>query len=81
MKMFKSRWEEITEVEVERVNDSSVWINGRRKDRFGSYECYHETWEAAHAQMMNLACSELKSAQRQLAYAQEKLNKLTEMKQ
>jgi hypothetical protein len=32
------------EVEVEKVTDKSVWIDGRRKSRETEWECYFETY-------------------------------------
>lgn len=34
---------EVEPVELDRVNDKSVWINGRRLARVSDYEQYHRT--------------------------------------
>ena len=76
MKMWKARWQEIVEVEVERVSDAYVWINGRRRNRRGSWETYHESWEKAKAHLIAEAERECQQAAYQLDYAHAKLEKV-----
>ena len=82
MKMWRTRWgNEIVEVEVERVSESSVWtINGRRHSVHSSWEAYHETWEAAHAYILRIAETGLLQAQRDLDRARSKLETVKAMK-
>lgn len=49
MKMWKTRWNKVTEVEVDRVSESFVWVNGRRYAIRTSYDTYHKTFEDAKA--------------------------------
>lgn len=50
----------IYEIEATRANDKSVWYlnsNGNevRSNRHSSYECYHDSWEVAHAYLIDRA--------------------------
>jgi len=48
MIMYKTtRSPKIEKIEVEKTTESSVWINGRRRSRKSSYECYFDTKEDA----------------------------------
>ena len=40
---------EIKEVKVSRVTNCCVWLDGRRCEKRGGYEQYHETWDDARA--------------------------------
>ena len=80
MKMWKTRWSDIVEVEVERISEKSVWINGRRRDLRSSCEVYHETWDAAHAYILDQAVRELLQAQCNLDRARSGLETVKAMK-
>ena len=80
MKMFNTKWERIEEVDVERVSESSVWINGQRRAIRSSWEAYHETWEAAHKHVLGIAEYKLEKAHRDLTRAQSKLATVKAMK-
>ena len=57
MKMYKtdiwSYGSPITEVEVERVSDKSIWIKGNRRSKISSYECYFDTLNEAKEHSKN----------------------------
>lgn len=75
MTKYRSRWQEIEAVEVERETESCVWINGRKNNKRTDYECYHDTPEHAKAWIISQAQKEVAAAERQLRCAQEKLSK------
>lgn len=82
MKMYKmGGWiDEIEAVEVERFNDKSVWINGRRNARKSSYEKYFETWNLAKAYLIQEISEEVKRCQNQLEYELKRLEKAQNLK-
>jgi hypothetical protein len=85
LKWKTTRWRdaEIERVEVVRETDHTVWVRvntawhgqppkwkeqQRRKDSGG--DVYHETWEAAHAHLLDRAESDLEAARKRLTNAQ-----------
>ena len=71
MKKYKTsggyRWSldaEITEIEVERESEHSVWINGRAHRKISEYSVYHDTWEKAHEFLLIHARRKLENAER-----------------
>ena len=78
--MWKTRWDQIEEVEVERASDSFVWINGRRNAIRSSYENYHGTFDAAMAWLVTKAETELAIAHRALDLARSKLETVKALK-
>lgn len=69
----------IEEIEVERETESSVWVRGKRKSKWG-YEGYFDTWEGAREFLLGRADEELKSARRRLQDAQSKYGNIKGMK-
>lgn len=67
------RGEWIESVDVERETDQSVWVNGRRSAKETRYECYFDTWEAAHNHLVVNAISSMESAERRLDSAKDHL--------
>jgi hypothetical protein len=70
----------ITPVEVERESDSSLWINGRRSAKTSQHETYHDTWDQAHAHLMERANQNCESARYNLQTANGKLGNVKGMK-
>lgn len=60
----------IDAVEIEKFSDSSVWVEGRRRARISTYDCYFPTWEEARDILMHDAEVELNHARRRLERAQ-----------
>lgn len=60
----------IEEVEVDSETASMVIIKGRRSKKIAERESYHDTWEEAHAWLLQLAEGRLTSARRALENAQ-----------
>lgn len=70
----------ITPVEVERETDSSLWIKGRRQAKSLQHETYHDTWDIAHAYLMEIANQHCQTARRNLETANGKLGNVKGMK-
>ena len=71
MKKYKTagghRWSleaKITEIEVEKESEHSVWINGRAHRKFSEYYAYHDTWEKAREFLLIHARRNLENAER-----------------
>ena len=60
----------IKQVEIERETASNLWVNGCRRAKKSSYDCFFDTWEEAHAYLLDLAEMKLESARRGLENAQ-----------
>ena len=75
MTKYRSRWQEIELVEVERETESCVWINGRKNSKATSYECYHDTAEQAKQHIIAEAQKEVDAAKNALKYKEDKLEK------
>lgn len=76
---------DIQEQEVTRETEKCYFIpnpHNRRKpeDRRLKDQNYHESWDAAHAHLMNRATEAVESAQSQLDRAKYRLTKVQEMK-
>jgi ribosome recycling factor len=76
MKYFKTGWGSITEVEVEKVTDSYVYINGRRNKIKTSYEGYYKSYEEAVTNIIADAQEKLYKAKKTYDYYETELNKL-----
>jgi hypothetical protein len=77
---YRSRWQAIDPVEVERETDSSVFINGRRHNKITSYECYFPTWEAAKEHLLQEHELKVLDARRRLQDASDKLGNMKGLK-
>ena len=53
-------------VEVERETDASVWVRGRKRPKTSYHGVFRDTWEEAHAFLMDLARKNLEGSQREL---------------
>jgi poly(3-hydroxyalkanoate) synthetase len=70
----------IEAVEVERETDSSVWIKGNRNAKITSYHKYWDSWEEAHAYLLERADRSLQDARRALERAQGEYGNIKGMK-
>lgn len=62
----RAGWLEIIRVEVERETEQCVWINGRRNSKITDWECFHDSWDAAHQHLMSAAETEVAAARLRL---------------
>ena len=63
------RWKveaKITEIEVERESDTSIWVNGKRRQKVTDYEIVHDTWDAAHSYLLATGETKVAHARRTL---------------
>jgi hypothetical protein len=73
---FKTSFQKIEAVEVEKETEKSVWIYGyrfgggkvplKRADKQTTWERYHDTWAEAHAFLISEAEAKVDAARRQL---------------
>ncbi len=74
MKMYETNsmtfGDKIKIVEVERITDASVWIDGRRSARFSEWHSYFKTFSEAKQYLVGVAGSKLDNARRNLESAQ-----------
>lgn len=75
MKVYKGSLinKKVIEIEAERINEKSVWINGRRSNRFTDYDKYCETKEDAAAFIRINLERKVKQAESRLAYEKQQL--------
>lgn len=71
----------ITEVEIERETESSVWIDGKRKSKMSEYKCFHDSFEGAKSYLLGLAQTKVDCARSALEYANSQLGNIKGMKQ
>lgn len=71
----------IIEVEVDKFNDKSVWINGNRRSKMSSYENYFETWKQAHDHIISLAQSAVERSKDRLHRDRSTLGQIESLKQ
>ena len=71
---------DITPVDCERETDSSVFIKGRRSAKISNYECYYDTWDAAHNALVNAAKDKTASARKEVESAENALRGLLAMR-
>lgn len=79
MKKFLARtgsFASITEVEVQRETNGFVYVNGRRNNKLGSCESYHDTKELAKQHLIDLAQKTVDDSQRRLEWAISQLEKV-----
>lgn len=70
----------INHIEVESETEKSVWIKGRRRSKESGYERFHDTWEKAHAFLLDRETKNVEAIRRQLDYANGKLGNVKGMK-
>lgn len=63
----------ITEVDVIRKTDRSVWIMRGKRERRESDTYYFDTWELAKQAIIERETKDLQNAERQLEYAKKEL--------
>ena len=56
--------------DIDRATESSVWIDGRRRARRSGYENYFDTWDEAHAFLLDAAEKSLNLARSRLEQRQ-----------
>lgn len=77
---YRTRWDQIERVEVDRETESSVFINGRRSAKVSGYENFHDSWAAAHACLLAKHQLQVNQLRRQLEAANGKLGNIKGMK-
>lgn len=87
MKKFKTNVGEdrIDEVEVVRESEQSVWVRGyrgveRRESKMSQCGCYFDTWEEAHAYLVDKQDFKVVLARSSLAYAEKQLAEVQALK-
>lgn len=84
---YRTRFDKIEELEVERETDNQVVIpakNGcrsRRERKSSDWSNWHDTWSAAHAFLIAKAEREVETLRMQLEQAKGKLGQIKGMKQ
>lgn len=83
MKMYRtSKWSlSIVEIEVDKVNEKSIWIDGHRNSRLSSYHNYFETWEDAKNFLVTRCESNLQSDKQRLDRCMSELETAKALKQ
>lgn len=70
----------ISPIQITRETDTSVWVGSRRHAKRTEYRCFFDTWEEAHAFLMQRAEIRLTHARRSLQNAQDILGNVKGMK-
>jgi hypothetical protein len=73
MTKYRTKWQQIEAVDVEKESDCFVWINGRRNAKTSSYECYFRTFDDAKAYLLDKAECKVAVAQSTLDRARNEL--------
>jgi len=73
MKKYRTRWQEIELVEIEKETESFVWIKGRINLKRKYRESYHDTEYDAKAFIIGEAEDNLAAAERSVEYCKQKL--------
>jgi hypothetical protein len=76
---YRTRWETIVKVEVERETESCVWIKGRRNNKKSGWENFFDTWQEAHAFVIQNAEEKVFNIVNELARAKHELEKIKGM--
>jgi hypothetical protein len=76
-----TRWgdKQIKQVEVDRKTETSVWVEGRRRNIKSDWDNYHETWYDAYSFLLNRATDKRDRARENLERAEEQLAVVLEM--
>lgn len=72
--------QKIEKVEIERETESSVWINGSRLSKHSRYSAFFNTWEEAHAFILDKAERRVAAYARNLESATKSLKEIQSMK-
>ena len=75
MKKYRTRWQEIELVEIEKETESCVWIKGRKSLKRSTFESYHDTEYDAKGFIIGEAEDNLTAAERSVEYCKQKLEK------
>lgn len=70
----------ITPIEVDQETEKSVWIKGRRRSKEGGYVRFHDSWDDAHAFLLDREQKNVEAIRRQLDCANGKLGNVKGMK-
>jgi hypothetical protein len=81
LEWWRVRGRDVTRVRIERFNDTSVWINGRRSGRFTQWDRYYPTFAEAKASIVDGAEKRVLSLRRQLEQANDALGNAKGMKE
>jgi hypothetical protein len=75
---YKTRWEEISKVEIDRETEISVWLKGKNNSvrKMTSWECYFDTFSEAKEHLRQVELKEIKSYEKSIEYHREKLKKI-----
>jgi hypothetical protein len=63
----------ITEVEVEKETEHSVWLNGRRQAKRSEYVNYYDSWYDAHHALLSNQLNYIDSIRERLDVAETRL--------
>lgn len=77
---FKTSWNRIERIEIERESASCVWVNGRKRAKHTSWESYFNSFEEAKASLVQEAEEEVESAKADLQRARSKLGNAQSLK-
>ena len=69
----------IVPVEIERESGASLWINGKRVAKQSNRQAYHDTWEEAHAYLLENALQQVDECGKKLERAKGRLTNVTMM--
>lgn len=75
---YKSRWEEIEKVEIDRETDTSVWLKGEKYSvrKNTSWDNYHDTFEEAKDFIRQRELREIQNLESSIEYHREKIKKI-----
>ena len=77
---YRTRFEKIEEIEIERETDKQlVFKNGRKEYKFSSWSNYHDTWDDAHKFLIEIEEKRVDSLRLQLERAKGKLGQIKGM--
>lgn len=77
---YRTRWNKIEPVTVQKFTSGSVWIDGRRNARVIEWQGHFQTWEEAHAHLLSQANLDVLQARNALQRAQDVLGNIRGMK-
>lgn len=80
MRWYRTEFNKIYAVEIERFNDVSVWIEGRRQARVSGWRNYYPTWDDAHKALLVEATNDVDRCRRHLERAKDIFGNIKGMK-
>ena len=80
---YKTRWQEIEKVEIDRETEISVWLKGEKNSvrKMTSWECYFDTFVEAKEHLRQVELKKIKSYENSIEYHKEKLSKIDKIKE